>query len=90
MPERISEDGPTLPIASSPPRDKRHAIRIVRRPFKPPRYETASCELSERAKTTIDDEIGAGDVAALIRGQKQCCGCDLLWLTKSVLAAWQP
>jgi hypothetical protein len=67
-----------------PPRDERHVVRVVRRHFKLSRDATESNELSKRAKAAIDDKIDAGDVAALIRRQKERCGCNLFWLTKAV------
>ena len=41
-------------------------------------------ERSEGAEASIDDEIDASDIAALIRRQEQARGCNLFWLTKSV------
>jgi len=40
--------------------------------------------LSKRAQAAIDDEIGAGNVAALVGSQEQRCGSNLLGVAKAV------
>src|SRR5258708_40149626 len=44
----------------------------------------AESPLSKRAQAAVDDEIGAGNVAALVGSQEQRCGSNLLGSAKAV------